>query len=115
MFWYITDENKKPLAVNWDTYKAWHDAIPKEVRTGIGYTVKRDTVGSVCVSTVFLSSDHRYDENEPVLWETMIFGGDRNEDFVRYTSEADAIAGHNKIIKELKQEPLAWEAYVFAG
>lgn len=50
----------------------------------------------VRVSTVFLGLDHSFsDEGEPVLWETMIFGGEHDQYQKRYTSEADALDGHN--------------------
>jgi len=49
----------------------------------------------VVVSTVFLMFDHSFGEDaEPVLWETMIFGGEKDGYQVRYTSRAEAVAGH---------------------
>lgn len=58
--------------------------------------------GGVIVSTVFLGINHNYhglfDGNgvpeEPVLWETMIFGGPHNEWTRRYTSLEEAQVGH---------------------
>jgi hypothetical protein len=49
----------------------------------------------VRVSTVFLGLDHNFSQSgPPVLWETMIFGGPHDGHQARYTSEADARAGH---------------------
>lgn len=54
----------------------------------------------IMVSTVFLGLDQRpyrgrkVRTGKPVLWETMIFGGDRDGYMDRYTSRADAVAGH---------------------
>ncbi len=58
--------------------------------------VAQTTVGKVRVSTVFLGMDHRFGlgDGDPVLWETMIFGGKHNDYQERYTSRADALAGH---------------------
>ena len=50
------------------------------------------------VSTVFLGLDHRFGPGEPVLWETMIFGGPHNEYQKRYTSRATAELGHRKAV-----------------
>lgn len=58
--------------------------------------VQQDSVGGARVSTVFLGLDHSYNRGrgEPVLWETMIFGGPHDGYQERYTSRDDALAGH---------------------
>lgn len=48
----------------------------------------------VRVSTVFLPIDHGYGDGPPVLWETMIFGGEHDQYQDRYTSRDDAEIGH---------------------
>ena len=53
----------------------------------------------VRVSTVFLGIDHGYDGKGPVLFETMIFGGDHDEDVLRYTTWEDAVIGHDHACK----------------
>ena len=51
----------------------------------------------VTVSTVFLGLDHSFvPGSAPVLWETMIFGGDDDGYQERYTSRAAAVAGHTR-------------------
>lgn len=50
--------------------------------------------GDVSVSTLFLGLDHSFGGGPPVLWETMIFGGEHDQYQERYTSREDAIAGH---------------------
>ncbi len=54
----------------------------------------------VDVSTVFLGVDHSFSDGDPILFETMIFGGDRNEECERYSSLDDSLKGHDKIVKE---------------
>jgi hypothetical protein len=55
----------------------------------------QDIVNGAKVSTIFLGIDHDYfDCGEPVLWETMIFGGPHDQWQERYTSHAEAAAGH---------------------
>ena len=54
-----------------------------------------DRIGDVRVSTIFLGIDHRFgDDGPPMLWETMIFGGPHNEYQERYSTKAEAEAGH---------------------
>lgn len=55
----------------------------------------------VTVSTVFLGLDHSWQGGPPVLWETMIFGGDHEDEQWRYTSRDEAIANHEQIVNEL--------------
>lgn len=50
------------------------------------------------VSTVFLGMDHGWHDGPPVLWETMIFGGKHDQYQKRYTSLADAKAGHREAL-----------------
>jgi hypothetical protein len=35
----------------------------------------------------------------PVLWETIVFVNGDGHDEYRYTSRADAIAGHNRVVE----------------
>lgn len=57
--------------------------------------VASDSVGDVIVSTVFLGLDHNWNNGgDPVLWETMIFGGSHDGYCDRYSSRAEALAGH---------------------
>ena len=43
-------------------------------------------------------------DGKPILWETMIFGGEHNEYQGRYTTYEDAIEGHKKAIELVKGE-----------
>lgn len=57
--------------------------------------IKKDTVGDVYVSTVFLGLDHRLGScGDPVLWETMMFFNGDEVYQRRYTSHANALVGH---------------------
>lgn len=58
--------------------------------------VGNDTLpNGVHVSTVFLGLDHNFSGiGRPILWETMIFGGEHDQYQERYTTREEAIAGH---------------------
>ena len=63
--------------------------------------VQRDIVGDVAVSTVFLGMDHSFGQGAPVLWETMIFGGQHDHYQERYSPLAAARAGHAKALARI--------------
>lgn len=50
------------------------------------------------VSTVFLGIDHNWGDGPPILWETMIFGGEGDGYQDRYSSLKSALAGHDHAI-----------------
>lgn len=82
----------------------WHEQAVRTGATRIG----DDTVGSIRVSTIFLSLDHGFvpwDGPEPVLFETMLFGQDdeRARDQYRYHTLEEAEAGHKAIVEALKR------------
>ena len=66
------------------------------------WRVGNDTIGEAQVSTVFLGLNHRHDAGAPLLYETMIFGGDHDEYQVRYTTREAAAAGHAAIVAWVK-------------
>ena len=61
-----------------------------------------DTIEGVEVSTVFLGTDHNFFGKPPILFETMIFGGEHNEYQEIYKTWVGAEAGHARAIKMVK-------------
>lgn len=50
------------------------------------------------VSTVWLGADHRFtDYGPPIIFETMIFRGGNGDECWRYSTEAEAIKGHDLV------------------
>jgi hypothetical protein len=90
---YILDEHGQPVPCDdLMTWGRWmedgHRHVAKDRDEG-------PDGGEVLVSTVFLGLDHRFGgDGPPVLWETLVFGGALNGEMARYTSLADALAGH---------------------
>lgn len=68
-------------------------------------------LGDSRISTVFLGIDHNFGEGEPILFETLIEGGPKNDHMERYRTWDDAIAGHQRLLKELSHghTPIAIE------
>lgn len=63
--------------------------------------VAKDTIGDVEISTVFSKIDHGYGST-PVLFETMIFGGELDQEQKRYTSWEEAEKGHRVMVEKVQ-------------
>lgn len=65
--------------------------------------------GTVMVSTVFLIIDHNWlGGGDPVLFETMVFGGKFDQEIERYCTWEEAETGHKKWVSTVKREILPW-------
>jgi hypothetical protein len=95
--WYTLDENNKPIASSSIIEASeWMENNPERK------AVKQDKIGDVFISTVFLGLNHAWNSDIPVLWETMIFGGEHDQYQNRYTSYEDALEGHKKALDLIK-------------
>ena len=61
------------------------------------------------VSTVFLVIDHSHGGGRPLIFESMVFGGRLDQHCERYSTEAEARAGHARLVAALKAEGGAWD------
>jgi len=59
-------------------------------------------IGDVKVSTIFLGLDHSLGGGGPVLFETMIFGGEHDEYQERYRTLEEAMIGHERAVNLVK-------------
>lgn len=64
--------------------------------------IARTLAGDGEVSTVWLGLDHSLMDGPPQIFETLIFGGSSDGDMWRYSTEAEAKAGHKKVVSMLK-------------
>lgn len=87
-----------------------HEIRPIELedlwRTGeqVGKSVAKTKVGDVEVSTVFLSIDHSFGGGRPLVFETMVFGGEHDQWQDRYSTWDEAVKGHENAVKMVKGE-----------
>lgn len=99
---YILDGEKNPVPVDFGDPR--HVAMwSYEHGVGPQRRVDRTTIGDVRVSTVFLGVDHGHGSDRPILFETMIFGGERHEEQRRYCTWQEAEEGHRELVDELRQ------------
>jgi hypothetical protein len=69
--------------------------------------VRQDNRDDFKVSTVWLGSDHRWGPGAPLIFETMVFGGENDQAQYRYCTEAAARSGHAVILAACEaREPL---------
>jgi predicted amidohydrolase len=69
---------------------------------------KQTTLGDdVSVSTVWLGLDHSFGMGPPLIFETMIFGGEHDQDQWRYATKAEAWDHHEEVVAALRagEEP----------
>jgi hypothetical protein len=59
---------------------------------------------TIDVSTVFLGVDYRFiGDGAPILFETMIFGGPRDQEMWRYSTYGEAKRGHFEVVEECRK------------
>lgn len=71
--------------------------------------VAETTVGEVWVSTVWLGLDHNW-TGPPMIFETMVFGGPYHEHMHRYSTETQALAGHDQMVTLVREAETLVEA-----
>lgn len=66
-------------------------------------SVALDVIDHVRVSTVWLGLDHQHTPGgPPLIFETMVFGGENDDYCRRYSTEAEAIAGHKAVCDAIR-------------
>ncbi len=73
-------------------WATWYETANRDVaKTQINDDVK--------VSTVFLGLDHSFGDGPPLLFETMIFGGEHDQYQERFETWEQAEAGHQVAVE----------------
>lgn len=90
---YILDERGEPVETDLYTWAAWFEDPTNRV---IAHDRDESGTRDLLVSTIFLGLDHGYGDGPPVLWETMVLKGKGDVYCERYTSRAEALAGHRR-------------------
>ena len=92
---YILDECGQPQPCN-DllAWGRWMETATNRVISQIKLS------NGVRVSTVFLGLNYAFDDaSEPLLYETMIFGGTHDQYQERYSTRQAALAGHTHAVR----------------
>ena len=102
--WYILDENNNPVKVDGLTAGQWMDDSANRQQRQVNFS----TFNNVSLSTVFLSLDHNhYGYGEPILYESLWFGGPFDGHSSRYKTRDEALLGHQRMLEEYLNELLS--------
>lgn len=94
---YILDENKKIITT--ENILIWVEWLENSYKDGTHW-IADTRLKNIHISTVFLGANHNWGEGDPILFETMVFGGWLNREYqVRYSTYDEALDGHSKAIK----------------
>jgi hypothetical protein len=97
---YYILKDKKPVQVE---RMQWVDSFDEDRH------VRLSKFGKTLVSTVFLGLDHNYEDNgEPILFETMIFGGKHDQYQTRCSTWDEAIIQHEEACKLVSNKFVLW-------
>ena len=97
--WYLDEEGEAQPWPNDKDFLGWAFWLEDADRR-IGETFLEN--GTVRVSTVFLGLNHSFSGETPILFETMIFGGDHSDLTARYHTREEAEQGHQDIVDLLE-------------
>lgn len=92
--YYVLDENHEPRGTK--DVREWSVFFENIEHRRVACT---ELTADVSVSTVFIGIDHRFvGEGDPLLFETLVFGGPLDGEMDRYTSWGGAERGHAEIV-----------------
>ena len=91
---YVLDGNKNPVlaATDHQFYRFFEDPEARRVARYEG--------DHVTISTVFLGYDHGFGDGPPILFETMVFKEEGDEDMDRCTTWAEAEEMHARFVAQ---------------
>ena len=90
---YILEGRKVVPCPDLLTWAKWFEKADRHVAD--------DIKGQVRVSTLFLGLDQNFGKRPPLLFETMIFGGQYDGDIERYSTWEEAERGHKIMSKKV--------------
>jgi len=98
---YILNEQREPVLT--DDVVLWGKWMEKEKNRRVGETFMQND--KVHISTVFLGLDHGFMQGgEPVVFETMVFGGAYNQHQERCNTWGEAAAMHERVCEMVREE-----------
>jgi len=99
--YHLSDDGLITELHNVDVWSKWYDEFVKSGKHVIRHNNIRKYNCDINVSTVFLGLNHNFNNTheEPILFETMIFGGELNEEQWRWTTKEKAKAGHHLVVQ----------------
>jgi len=95
---YILEGKEPKLVEDVEEWGKWFETADRCVAQTI-------LPSGVRVSTVFLGLDHSFSDGKPILFETMVFGKCKFDEYQeRYSTWEEAEAGHQQALTKVKEE-----------
>ena len=94
---YILDGHETIPCDNLMKWAKWFEKADRHI-------AKTKISNVITISTIFLGLDHSFGEGEPILFETVVFGGKFDGEMERYSTWEQAKEGHKKIVKKVKKD-----------
>jgi len=96
---YYILEGKEPVLCDFMTWIRWKENFDNR-------RVAKTEIGKVRISTVFLGIDHNWGDGPPILFETMVFGGELDQEQERYSTWEEAKVGHRQMVAMVEEAGL---------
>ncbi len=90
---YILEGHKPKLVEDIFEWGSWFETANRIVAQAV-------LKNGVKVSTVFMGLDRSFNDGEPILFETMIFGGKHDQYQERYSTWEEAEEGHKQALSK---------------
>lgn len=99
---YVLDEELNAIAVDEQQLEEYFRCNGDPVKH-----IAFNYVGNVLISTLFLSINCQWNpEKPPLVFETMVFGGELDKYQIRYSTYEKAIEGHQAVAKLVLSQSL---------
>ena len=66
-------------------------------------TIEKTEINEILISTVFLGVNYNFGNGDPLLFETMVFGGKLDGEQDRYSTWDEAEKGHQEMVKRVEE------------
>lgn len=102
---YILDGHTPVPEDDLNKWGEWFGKTNRTVRNGVlEVSLGNKKIGQIRISTVFLGVDHSFSgKGPPVLFETMVFGGEHDQEMDRCSTWEAAEKMHEKMIERVKK------------
>jgi len=100
--YYILNPDHSVKVVLLMEWAEWFESTVKERWDTPRRVAQTNINDEVNVSTVFLGLDYRFWEGPPLIFETMIFGGEHDQYQERYSTWNEAVSWHKRAVSKAK-------------
>lgn len=94
---------------DWYTLDSRGNPVKSDIGSGFTLSPEERTVAAskfddATLSTVFLQLDHSFGSVNPILYESLWFGGPFDGEMRRYCTKEEAIQGHNDMLLDYAEK-----------